>query len=64
MMSQDQRMTTMSRLGTAGEASGAEIIVSVGGYDVVKSVHWFRLYTLLVVTIKAPMGRGGHFPKL
>jgi hypothetical protein len=35
MMSQDQRTTTMSGLGTAGKASGAEITVPVGGYDVV-----------------------------
>ena len=58
MMGEDQRTTTMSKLGTAGEASGAETIVPVGGYDVVKSVHWSRLNTLLVVTIKAPDGTG------
>ena len=49
---------TMSALGTAGEASGAEMTVPVGRYDVVKSVLWFRLYTSLVVTIKAPDGTG------
>jgi hypothetical protein len=54
MISRDQRTMTMSALGTAGEASGAEVTVSVGGYDVAKSVLWFRLYTPLVVTIKAP----------
>jgi hypothetical protein len=42
MTSRDQRAMTMSALGT------------VGGYDAVKSVLWFRLYTPLVVTIKAP----------
>ena len=57
-MSRDQRTMTMTALGTAGEASGAEMTVLVGGYDVVKSVLWFRLYTSLVVTIKAPDGTG------
>jgi hypothetical protein len=37
MMSQDRRTTTMSGLATAGEASGAEIIVPVGGDEVVVS---------------------------
>jgi hypothetical protein len=54
MMSRDQRTMAMSALGTAGEASGAEMTVSVRGYDIVKSVLWFRLYASLVVTIKAP----------
>jgi hypothetical protein len=58
MMSRDHRTMTMSALGTAGEASGAEMTVPVGGYDVVKSVLWFRLYTLFMVTIKAPDGTG------
>jgi hypothetical protein len=47
---------TMSALGKTGEASGAEMTVPVGGYDVVKSVLWFWLYTSLVVTIKASDG--------
>src|SRR2546421_741853 len=57
MMSQDQRTTTMSGLATTREASGAAIIVPVGG-DEVCHVHWFWLYILLVVTIKAPYGMG------
>ena len=57
MMSRDQRTMTMSALGTAGEASGAEITVPVREYNVVKSVLWFRL-TPLVVAIKVPDGTG------
>ena len=64
MMSQDRRTTTISGLKTAGEASGAEIIIPVGR-DESCLVYRFWLYILLVVTIKAPFGPGGgHLPKL
>jgi hypothetical protein len=57
MMSQDRRTTTMSGLATAGEASGAEIIVPVGGDEVVVSTgSGSTSYSWL--PSKLAMGRG------
>jgi hypothetical protein len=58
MMSRDQRTMTMSALGTAGEASGAEMTVPVGGYDVSSLSSGSGSTPRPWLPSKLPMGRG------
>jgi hypothetical protein len=57
MMSQDQRTKMMSGLATAREASGTEIIVPVGGDEVVTSTGSGSTPCSWLPS-KLPMGRG------